>query len=117
MSRLPSPLERIAARLRRSSAKAPRKPARSLSHLRKRIEASQTAEEALGEVVAFSGTRCGARTRLGRPCLRRALLNGRCRNHGGMSTGPRTLEGRLRALANLKQFQAEKSAPSSGEQA
>ncbi len=59
---------------------------------------------ALEEIQRFAATRCGARTRRGTSCRRKALRNGRCRNHGGMSTGPRTLEGRLRALANLKQF-------------
>jgi hypothetical protein len=37
--------------------------------------------------------RCGARTRLGPACRRKALCNGRCRNHGGLSTGPKTTEG------------------------
>lgn len=42
-------------------------------------------------------TLCGARTRLdGHPCKRMALTNGRCPNHGGMSTGPKTAEGRAR---------------------
>lgn len=43
--------------------------------------------------------RCGARTREGRPCRGPAMPNGRCRMHGGASTGPRTAEGlaRLRA--------------------
>ena len=46
---------------------------------------------------------CGARTRTGAPCKNTRLLkNGRCRNHGGLSTGPRTDEGKARALANLK---------------
>lgn len=40
--------------------------------------------------------RCGAQTRRGAPCFARALPNGRCRNHGGCSTGPRTPEGRQR---------------------
>ncbi len=31
--------------------------------------------------------RCGARTRSGKPCLSPALINGRCRMHGGNSTG------------------------------
>jgi hypothetical protein len=30
----------------------------------------------------------------GKPCKAQALSNGRCRNHGGMSTGPKTPEGR-----------------------
>jgi hypothetical protein len=31
--------------------------------------------------------RCGARTRGGRPCRCPAMLNGRCRIHGGLSPG------------------------------
>lgn len=50
--------------------------------------------------------KCGATTRKGAPCQRKALHNGRCPNHGGLSTGPRTEEGRRRALANLKQFRS-----------
>ena len=30
----------------------------------------------------------------GQPCQAKALTNGRCKNHGGMSTGPKTQEGR-----------------------
>src|SRR5512133_1631135 len=37
--------------------------------------------------------RCGANTRCGMPCLCPAMANGRCRLHGGLSTGPRTAEG------------------------
>jgi hypothetical protein len=48
------------------------------------------------------GARCGARTRSGRPCMRKVVLGKkRCPNHGGLSTGPRTPEGRARSLANL----------------
>ena len=44
--------------------------------------------------------RCNARTRKGTPCRRRELLRGgRCRNHGGMSTGPKTPEGKRRPSA------------------
>lgn len=46
---------------------------------------------------------CGARTRLdGHPCKRKALINGRCPNHGGMSTGPKTAEGLARISAAQK---------------
>lgn len=39
---------------------------------------------------------CGAHARTtGAPCQAKALPNGRCRNHGGMSTGPTTLAGKL----------------------
>jgi hypothetical protein len=37
--------------------------------------------------------RCGAKTRRGSPCRCPAMKNGRCRLHGGLSTGPRTAEG------------------------
>lgn len=33
--------------------------------------------------------RCGAKTRSGEPCKNYAMPNGRCRMHGGKSTGPR----------------------------
>ena len=50
---------------------------------------------------------CGAKTRAGHPCRGRALEGtGRCKWHGGKSTGPKTAEGRARALANLKQYRA-----------
>ena len=39
---------------------------------------------------------CGAKTRKGTPCRCKPLKNGRCKYHGGMSTGPRTPEGRRR---------------------
>ena len=40
---------------------------------------------------------CGAYARTtGNPCLGRSLKNGRCKLHGGLSTGPKTLEGRKR---------------------
>jgi hypothetical protein len=41
--------------------------------------------------------RCGARTRAGCCCRQPAMKNGRCRFHGGKSTGPRTESGRQRA--------------------
>jgi len=37
--------------------------------------------------------RCGAKTRPGTPCRGPAMPNGRCRMHGGPSTGPKTPEG------------------------
>ncbi|MFA4971621.1 MAG: HGGxSTG domain-containing protein [bacterium] len=37
--------------------------------------------------------RCGAKTRRGTSCMGPAMRNGRCRMHGGCSTGPRTPEG------------------------
>jgi hypothetical protein len=37
--------------------------------------------------------RCGAKTRRGTRCMVSAMKNGRCRMHGGCSTGPKTPEG------------------------
>jgi hypothetical protein len=37
--------------------------------------------------------RCGAKTRKGSLCRAPAMTNGRCRMHGGASTGPRTQAG------------------------
>ena len=43
--------------------------------------------------LAHASPRCGARTRAGVPCKAPAMPAGRCRMHGGASTGPRTAEG------------------------
>ena len=48
----------------------------------------------------WPGQRCGAKTRRGVPCQRPAnKRNGRCRLHGGQSTGPKTAEGRAKIAA------------------
>lgn len=53
--------------------------------------------------------RCLAKTRKGTPCkIRREVFackngNYRCRFHGGLSTGPRTPEGKARALKALQE--------------
>jgi hypothetical protein len=47
----------------------------------------------------LAARRCGARTRAGGCCRQPAMRNGRCRMHGGLSTGPRTAEGRARCAA------------------
>jgi hypothetical protein len=45
----------------------------------------------------WQGQRCEARTRRGTPCQRPARLPvGRCKLHGGASTGPRTKDGLAR---------------------
>jgi hypothetical protein len=40
-----------------------------------------------------TGSRCGEKTRAGNKCRYPAMKNGRCRIHGGLSTGARTKEG------------------------
>ena len=48
--------------------------------------------------LAHPASRCGARRkRDGKPCCQPAMTNGRCRVHGGLSTGPRTPEGLQRS--------------------
>jgi hypothetical protein len=46
---------------------------------------------------------CGAKNRRGLPCHCKLLYrNGRCRFHGGLSTGPRTAAGLQRTVSALK---------------
>ena len=49
--------------------------------------------------------KCGARTRAGGSC-KAPVVRGkaRCRMHGGLSTGPRTVEGKARAVAAVKAY-------------
>ena len=50
-----------------------------------------------GKVQPRDRNACGAKTRKGRSCKAKPVLHkGRCRMHGGLSTGPRTEEGRER---------------------
>jgi len=51
--------------------------------------------------------RCAAHTRAGGCCRQPAMKNGRCRMHGGLSTGPRTPEGRARARLKHGYYSAE----------
>ena len=45
-------------------------------------------------------TICGAKTRFGNLCKKHPIKNKtRCRLHGGLSTGPRTAEGKARVAA------------------
>jgi hypothetical protein len=66
--------------------------------------------------LIFGGTRtapcCGARTRAGTLCHVAAMRNGRCRMHGGRSTGPRTPEGleRMRAAKTKHGFRSAAAA-------
>ena len=49
------------------------------------------------------GITCGAKTRAGTPCKQKDIYNnGRCKFHGGLSTGPRTKRGKRRASLNWK---------------
>lgn len=78
-----------------------------LTRLQRQAEhANETAKRASPR---NSWPRCGARTRAGSACAAPAVWdpelnlprNGRCRMHGGLSTGPRTAEGKRRSLAAI----------------
>jgi hypothetical protein len=46
---------------------------------------------------------CMARTRAGTPCVRRVVSGKqRCPNHGGLSTGPKTVAGKARVAATQR---------------
>lgn len=70
--------------------------------------AEASAAEAAGRYVRscpgyLRGLTCGARKKNGERCRSTTLCaNGRCKFHGGASTGPRSAEGRARALENLR---------------
>ncbi|MEA3715934.1 HGGxSTG domain-containing protein [Enterobacter hormaechei] len=52
---------------------------------------------------------CGAITRKGTPCKMTALYSsGRCKLHGGKSTGAKTPEGKARQLEGFRRWLAEK---------
>jgi hypothetical protein len=67
-----------------------------------------------GRIYRRERPRCGARCRDGHACQSRAVpdasgfyvANGRCRLHGGLSTGARTPEGKGRVLAALARGRA-----------
>jgi len=45
--------------------------------------------------------RCGAKTKAGTPCKQKTIyINGRCKWHGGLSTGAKTEEGKKRSAMN-----------------
>jgi hypothetical protein len=68
----------------------------------------------LDRVLALMGVRlrasapekqtCGARTRRGSHCRALGLANGRCRHHGGLSTGPKTQGGWERTREGYRAF-------------
>jgi hypothetical protein len=50
---------------------------------------------------------CGAHARsTGQPCQAKGLANGRCKNHGGMSTGPTSFAGKMAVSAAASQRMA-----------
>jgi hypothetical protein len=60
--------------------------------------------------------RCGAKTRRGTPCQCPSMRNGRCKLHGGRSTGAKTAEGRER-IRKVVTRHGYYSAPANAERA
>ncbi|NEX19760.1 hypothetical protein G3480_05430 [Thiorhodococcus mannitoliphagus] len=54
---------------------------------------------------------CGARTRRGTRCQCKPVRGGRCKLHGGASTGPTTTEGKAQSTENLKRARAALNSP------
>lgn len=56
--------------------------------------------------------RCGAKTRAGTPCKMKSIYsNSRCKLHGGLSTGPRSLEGKAKVAKNSLKVKEKKQSP------
>ncbi len=52
---------------------------------------------------------CGAKTRKGTPCKRKDIYrSGRCKFHGGLSTGPTSEEGKRRSAMNGRMSKAHR---------
>ena len=71
------------------------------------VDRRRTARAVFASRSPVARPTCGARCRDGHACEAPAVWststgaprNGRCRMHGGLSTGPRTVEGRARVAA------------------
>ena len=55
---------------------------------------------------------CSAKTRAGTPCkLKSIYANGRCKFHGGLSTGPKTKAGKAKVAKNGFKHGRQKQSP------
>lgn len=70
-------------------------------HVRSQHFSDRPSGEHLAEQLS-SGC-CNAKTRKGTPCqIRTIYKNGRCKLHGGLSTGPKTKKGKAASRLNGK---------------
>jgi hypothetical protein len=66
-------------------------------------EREKELDEQLTDGSALLPPICGALTRRGTICFCKKLYkNGRCKFHGGLSTGPKSPEGKAKAALNLR---------------
>jgi len=60
----------------------------------------------------FHELRCGAKTRAGTPCKMKSIYaNSRCKLHGGLSTGPKSIEGKAKVAKNGLKVKEKKQTP------
>lgn len=64
----------------------------------------------LYEIQQGKAVQCGARKKNGQQCRAKTIYgSGRCRHHGGKSTGPITIEGKIKSLSKLTQYRRNPS--------
>ncbi len=62
--------------------------------------------------LEFNDLRCGAKTRAGTPCKMKSIYySGRCKLHGGLSTGPITEKGKAKVAKNGLKMKVGKQTP------
>lgn len=61
-----------------------------------------SAENRRARATPLPGEICGAKTRRGTPCRCKAGPSGRCKFHGGRSTGPKSRTGKKKVAKNLR---------------
>lgn len=96
----------IAERLREYEARLLARQAKEqLRRLRRELERAERhqRDKERADLRDLRKRLCGAKTRAGYPCRRKGLGRaGRCPNHGGLSTGPRTEAGRARVAEAVR---------------
>jgi hypothetical protein len=71
-------------------------PAHGVLHSRQKGAGKTKSRVPAGMKMDMSLSSCGAMTRKGAPCANKPMANLRCRLHGGLSRGPKTVAGRRR---------------------
>ena len=105
----PAPDEKpLRKRKRRMLAMAPQRAAYEAGLLDIIQRFSQAGFPVKVRMLPFKPT-CGATTRKGGQCRCFSLANGRCRLHGGLSTGPKTEEGWKRTREGYAAWRAGRS--------
>ena len=76
---------------------------RTLGYYRNKCFKEKRARER--QISQKSRVQCGARKKTGQQCKAKAEKGrNRCRFHGGKSTGPKTIDGKIKSLSDLTQY-------------